>query len=534
MQKISDRMTKISTDVPTTFEEAAQLVFSIHCCLHLIGESTSIGRLDQMLEPFRGQIPDDEAQEIIDCFFVKLGERVCVNKTTLVDRNTWGTCAVPFRSDGMFPNGDTINQWVQQVTIGGYKSRDKQTSACNKVTLLCLKAAKRLPLNAPCVSLRVHHGMDKVYLEESAKSLLSGGAHPIILQDDRFVEGLVDVLKTYKSKIEDGELEQMNDIACDGCFEVLIAGSTEFSFAYIPLPHVLEMAINQGSTYSSAGPAYLNGMPQSLPSKHPSEIETFQEVLDLFKEHFEIKTQQALFGLLSNYGNLASVCPSPFLSTLIEGCLESKRDLTNGGAKYKMISVMHIGFSNAVDSLYAIKRLCFDQDNAMLSLSEMVTCLKNDWGYDVHEPTYDRAAGQIRKERKTDVYQHVRDQALKFPKFGTKEAANEPAIVAIADFLANCAANTLKKLTSTEKESGSPLALLLKRLEAKYTKGKHKFEILFTPGAGTFEGYVGWGQSCGASADGRRRGNPIASDMSAAPSPQDLPPIPGHTTELYT
>ena len=47
-----------------------------------------------------------------------------------------------------------------------------------------------------------------------------------------------------------------------------------------------------------------------------------------------------------------------------------------------------------------------------------------------------------------------------------------------------------------------------------------------TVGAATFEGYTGVGAACGASADGRRKGMPVASDTSPAPSPQDLPPQP--------
>ena len=34
-----------------------QLLFSFHCCLHLSGELTSIGRLDQLLEPFLKETP---------------------------------------------------------------------------------------------------------------------------------------------------------------------------------------------------------------------------------------------------------------------------------------------------------------------------------------------------------------------------------------------------------------------------------------------------------------------------------------------
>ena len=113
--QIAERMNKLSTQKPETFEEAAQLVYSFHCCLHLIGEPTSVGRLDQLLMPFSNGTTPEKAQEVIDCFWLKLGEPVNLNNRLLNDQGTWGMCAVPFASTGMFPNGDTINQWVQQV-----------------------------------------------------------------------------------------------------------------------------------------------------------------------------------------------------------------------------------------------------------------------------------------------------------------------------------------------------------------------------------------------------------------------------------
>ena len=109
-------MKKISTDRPETFVEAVQLLFSYHCCLHLTGEPTSIGRLDQILQPFLPGTSGEDAQEIIDCLFVKLCEHVNVNSRLLNDLGAWGMTAVPYAATGMFPNGDGINQWVQQVS----------------------------------------------------------------------------------------------------------------------------------------------------------------------------------------------------------------------------------------------------------------------------------------------------------------------------------------------------------------------------------------------------------------------------------
>lgn len=54
---------------------------------------------------------------------------------------------------------------------------------------MCLKACRRLPLNSPCVSLRLTPTTPKKVRQEAARALLSGGAHPILFNDDKMVNG---------------------------------------------------------------------------------------------------------------------------------------------------------------------------------------------------------------------------------------------------------------------------------------------------------------------------------------------------------
>lgn len=71
--------------------------------------------------------------------------------------------------------------------MGGYGADGKDV--CNEVTLMCLKASRRLPLNAPCLSLRLTPQTPDTFKQEAAKAILSGGAHPILFCDDKIVEG---------------------------------------------------------------------------------------------------------------------------------------------------------------------------------------------------------------------------------------------------------------------------------------------------------------------------------------------------------
>ena len=76
---------------------------------------------------------------------------------------------------------------LTQVTVGGYGVDGKDV--CNAVTLMCLKASRRLPLNAPCLSLRLTPYTPAEMKDEAAKAILSGGAHPILYCDEKMIPG---------------------------------------------------------------------------------------------------------------------------------------------------------------------------------------------------------------------------------------------------------------------------------------------------------------------------------------------------------
>jgi hypothetical protein len=157
MREVAARLRRLVDEAPSIFHDAVQLIFSYHCCLHLVGELTSLGRLDQILWPLlQRESPDPvRAQEIVDCLFIKIGENAFVNRAFIYDYVSYGTTAV-CGLGGNFPQGGGINQWVQQITVGGYLPNDNEQpeGGASPVTLLCLKAARRIPVNAPAVPNR--------------------------------------------------------------------------------------------------------------------------------------------------------------------------------------------------------------------------------------------------------------------------------------------------------------------------------------------------------------------------------------------
>ena len=101
----------------------------------------------------------------------------------------------------------------------------------------------------------------------------------------------------------------------------------------------------------------------------------------------------------------------------------------------------------------------------------------------------------------------------------------------LSSWLADQVANVTKKV-ARDAPDGQRLKDLISGLKKKYSVPGAPFDVLLPTGSGTFEGYVGWGAGCGASADGRRSGSPVASDFGAAPTPLDKPAI-AKSSELY-
>ncbi|RQO75496.1 formate acetyltransferase [Pedobacter sp. KBW06] len=527
---IAERMKKLANDKPETFVEAVQFIFTLHTCLHLNGEPTAIGRMDQLLQPFyeNDNITEDEAQEIIDAFYIKLDEKVQQNRIFMEDHQPFGNLAMG-GSSGPYPQGASLGQWIQQITVGGTVADGtidfKDTKpAYNNLTKLFIHASGRLPLNAPCLSLRTRKDIPKEILEAAAHAVLSGGAHPILLNDEKIIDGLYrsgdnvggdlgDQTRNWNSAVS---MKSAQNYACDGCYEPQFPGENWFSLGGFSTLQPLECALNQGRTYSSAGQSYLFGQTVSLNSKPADQIKSFDELVKIYFDHFELLNRKAFNGQLMGYGANTKFCPAPLLNVLMDDCLAKGLDFYSGGPKYSIYGPCYISLSSAINSLYAIKVMVFDDKNAVTTLPELLECLCCDWGYKMTEPFISNLAGESRIAGRSDRFKRLREMALGLPRYGRGHEEIDTFGNTIVEGIARISVETFTQ----------PLPQMyntLKALAARYGTEEHPFGLQIQPGVGTFENHVEMGAWNGASADGRRLGTAVASDLSAAPSPMDLP-----------
>lgn len=503
MEEVAGRLLRVPAEPSQSFLDAVQCIFLMNCALHWTGELTSLGRLDQILAPYleRDNLADSEAQEIIDCLWIKLDERVTLDNRHLEDHFTSADGAL-LGSGGAsnFDQGALANQWMQQVTIGGIVANSDPipSDACNRLTRLCLHATRRLPFNAPTLDLRVHKDTPQDVLELAADTLLSGGAHPVILNDDKIVPAL-------RGAGPGIDLATARNYACDGCYETHFPGETEFSFFYVPGLDVLEKALNGGAGFGSAGSTFMRGMKGSLRTRDAAEVGGFEELYGILEEHIRLSVHRGLRGVLRAYGSKANVCPTPILSAMIEDCIAAGRDFYDGGARHHVFAPLMTGISTVADSLYAIDTLVFRE--RAVTMRELIGCLRSDWG------GRGVVVGPVLPDERI---REIRGLCLAQPKFGHGNAPVDKYAWRVIDSFVD----------AFEEALAHPLhRQALADLAERFGTPDRPFNLVFTPGVGTFEQYVFGGSFAGATADGRKSGQAIATDLAAAPVPQDLDPL---------
>ena len=137
-----------------------------------------------------------------------------------------------------------------------------------------------------------------------------------------------------------------------------------------PLEMVFSSGIDKGVQVS----------PQTTPVHN---IESFDEFFDAYKTHMHYMIQ-----LLVNADNAIDVahaerCPLPFESCMVSDCISRGKALQEGGAIYNFTGPQGFGIANMADSLWAIKKLVFEQEK--YTLDDFADALANNYGLDMEE-----------------------------------------------------------------------------------------------------------------------------------------------------
>jgi len=298
---------KLPREGASSFHEALQLFRILHFMLWLEGEyHNTIGRFDQYMYPYlqrdldAGILTQDEAFDLLAEFFLTFN-----------------------RDSDLYPSvqqGDN----GQSMVLGGITPNGHE--GYNLLSELCLRASCELKLIDPKINLRVSKSTPPEVFELGTELTRQGLGFPQYSNDDVVIPGLL--AKGY-------DLADARGYVVAACWEFIIprVGMDIPNIDALSYPAAVDKAFHRAL-------ASANSFADFQASVHAEITAKCRE-------------------MIANTRNLW-IIPAPFLSIMMDSCIDSGNDISQGGT-YNNYGFHGTGLATAADSLAAIRQLVFEE-----------------------------------------------------------------------------------------------------------------------------------------------------------------------------
>lgn len=434
LRTIAQNCRRVPEHPPESFYEAIQFLWFVQVGGILSENPLSLnpGRFDQYMDPYyeadlaKGAVTEDFAQELIEALWLKYSEWVWTISSNTADY---------FAGYNQFQN----------LTVGG-KKRDGHDGT-NPVTFMAMKATEEVRTHQPGLSVRVQADCPREFLDAVTHLVSTGTGFPAIHSDS----------VGYQMLLNAGyEPEDARDWNNCGCVVPHFRKTGEWTAAVnMNFGSALEYALNQGASL-------MTGEQMGLTEKPAAQFGTFEEVMAAFYRQFDNLCRHSIILTVEAQRLHKEMVPRPFLSSCIEHCMESGKDLSQGGAKYNIGPVITgIGLAVTANSLAAVKKLVFE--DKVCTMETLVNALRANW----------------------EGYEDLRQQAKDCPKYGNDQDEVDDLAVEIANH---------------------------------FYREIHQYKDIFgSPFLTAFMGisnYIPMGRVLGATPDGRKHGEPSSEGVS--------------------
>jgi pyruvate formate-lyase/glycerol dehydratase family glycyl radical enzyme len=354
----------VAENPPRTFREALQLLY-LATTIILIesnGHSVSIGRFDQFMYPFysedikSGRITKEEVQELIEIYFIKH-----LWWTKLRDRMT------VIANSGRGMGGDSI-------TLGGID--EEGNDATNDLTFMCLDAIAHTRSGAPWIAVRWHENTPWELKVKTVNVIRIGTGQPKVFNDQAAIPASLRAGRT---------LEDSRNYHVVGCVEI-DSGGKEYGWhdaAYFSIAKILELAINDGRCIGCGQHCdrwkQCGGIGERLGPQTGklTDFTSFDQVLEAYDKQMAYWVDLMIRGIEVMDQVHQRLKPLPYLSNLIDDCMEKGVDVSAGGAKYNFTGPQAVGVGTTADGMAAIKQLIFEEQK--VKAKDFLNALENNW-----------------------------------------------------------------------------------------------------------------------------------------------------------
>ncbi len=266
------------------------------------------------------------------------------------------------------------------LVIGG--RRPDGSDATNELSFRILDLADRVQMYFPGIDISWHADIDDDFMRRAAALLRNGKGQPSFFNSDVIVAGLVRHGVPFEHAV---------DHLPSTCTETSIMGRSNphVAWPYVNVAMCLEYALF-GGVHPEKGHAEDFATDVGLRLHDPpegwrracgrmvdGEPQTYAELHQAFMAVLRHAVDGAIIQCNRDLYLQSIHRPFPLLSCLIEGCIESGRNMSDGGALYNFIQPEAVGVSNAVDGLAAVQTLVEEQGR--YTLDDFRSAIRNDF-----------------------------------------------------------------------------------------------------------------------------------------------------------
>ncbi len=328
LQEIADTCEHLRQGTPRTFREAVQLAYF----LFWLEGHDSPGQIDRYLGPAlerdlaAGAITMDEAQEIVDCLWLKYEEKTAYGATIA----------------GILPDG---------------------SDASNRLTGLCLESTRRLRILSPRTAFRWYRGIPRAVFRHACQVIASGASLPALVNDEVMVASMVE---------RGVALEHARDYSFVGCGQTYPHGRGHGSYedSVMNAAKPIEWALHNG-----VDP--VTGKREGPETGEAESLATWEDFERAYRTQMDTMVTRGIEGVNAHRARHRHHWFDPIRSLLTYSCVERGLDWHAGGADYAEGMVDMVGMSTTTDSLAAIREAVYEK--GLLTLAELRDVLDRDF-----------------------------------------------------------------------------------------------------------------------------------------------------------
>ena len=341
----------VPAHAPRTFHEAVQMYWFTHLGVVIElneWDSFNPGRLDQHLYPFyerdvkEGRLTPEDAKELLSCLWLKISSQPAPPKVGVTEEQS-----------------ATYNDFTL-INVGGLTPAGQD--GVNPLSYLILDVIDelRLPYTGSCIQLSKANP-DR-FLHRAMKIVRSGFGQPSIFNTDAILQ---EFLRAGKS------LDDARGGGPSGCVTISAFGKESCVLTgYMNWPKILELAMHDGIDPRT-------GNRIGLPTGSLSGFASFDDLLEAYGKQLQYFVELKIEGNNRIEALFRERMPVPFLSVLVDDCIERGSDYNDRGPRYPTSYIQGVGLATTVDALAAIREHVFQRQT--LSSEDLLHALDKDF-----------------------------------------------------------------------------------------------------------------------------------------------------------